>query len=189
MNGSETETLTEVVVANAGPLIALAAVGKLDLLQTLFGQIVIPQAVYDEVVVQGQGEPGSQEVKEANWIGTAHAQDRLAVELLRETLDAGESEAIVLAQELEARYLLLDDGLARRKARLIGLQMTGTLGLLLLAKEARLIAEVALVIDELRQTDFRISDRVCEQVLRKAGEPQPEPSPPALGEEQDDDAN
>ena len=69
-------------------------------------------------------------------------QDRPAIHLLRETLDAGESEAIVLAQQLNARYVLLDDGLARRKARLIGLHMTGTLGILLMARETGLIPAV-----------------------------------------------
>jgi len=158
------------VVANAGPLISLAAVGKLDLLKALFEQILIPQAVYDEVVVQGEGEPGSQEVKEAEWIRAAQVQDQLAVHLLRETLDMGESEAIVLAQELNARYVLLDDGLARRKARLIGLRMTGTLGILLMAREAGLISAVRPILDELRQTDFRMSDRIYQEVLLKAGE-------------------
>jgi len=170
MNGSEREILPELVVSNAGPLITLATISRLDLLRVLFGQIVIPQAVYDEVVVHGEGEPGSQEVDGAAWITTAQVKDRLAVDLLRETLDAGESEAIVLAQELNARYVLLDDGLARRKARLIGLHMTGTLGILLMAKGARLIPAVGLVLDELRQTDFRVSDRVVLEVLTRAGE-------------------
>lgn len=169
MSGSKRE-LPEMVVANAGPLISLAAIGKLDLLKALFEQILIPQAVYDEVVVHGEGEPGSQEVRDAEWIRAAQVQDRLAVDLLRETLDMGESEAIVLAQELNARYVLLDDGLARRKARLIGLRMTGTLGILLMAKEAGLISAVRPILDELRQTDFRMSDRVYQQVLLKAGE-------------------
>jgi predicted nucleic acid-binding protein len=66
------------------------------------------------VVIQGQGEPGSQEVAEAKWIRTIPVKDQLAVTLLRELLDLGESEAIVLGQELDARYVLLDDELARR---------------------------------------------------------------------------
>ena len=170
MNGSKRELLPELVVSNAGPLITMATISRLDLLKALFEQIVIPQAVYDEVVVHGEGEPGSQEIDEATWITTVQVKDRLAVNLLQETLDAGESEAIVLAQELNARYVLLDDGLARRKARLIGLRMTGTLGILLMAKEAGLIPAIRLVLDELRQTDFRVSDRVYREVLTRAGE-------------------
>jgi predicted nucleic acid-binding protein len=164
------EAPLEPVVSNAGPLITLATLGRLDLLKALFGQVVIPPAVYEEVVVRGSGEPGSREVEEAAWIRTRQVTDRLAVQLLRETLDAGESEALVLAQELDARYVLLDDGQARRKARLIGLEKTGTLGILLMAREAGLILAVGPILDELRRTDFRMSDRVYQAVLAQAGE-------------------
>ena len=100
-------------VSNSGPLIALAAVGKLELLHSLFGRICIPEAVYEEVVVRGQGRPGSLEVSVATWIETRAVTDTFSVSLLREELGVGESEAIVLAQELGARYLLLDDEAAR----------------------------------------------------------------------------
>jgi predicted nucleic acid-binding protein len=160
------------VVSNSGPLIALASIGKLSLLRDLFGQVFIPQAVYEEVVVRGRGEPGARETSEATWIKTLTAQDRLSVSLLREELDAGESEAIVLAQELQADYVLIDEAIARRKTRLIGLDMTGTLGVLLMAKEAGLIAAVKPLLDALRQTDFRMGSRVYHQILVKAGEVQ-----------------
>ncbi len=135
MNGSEKEPLLPgPVISDSGPLIALATTGKLDLLKALFDRILIPQTVYDEVVVYGEGEPGSRAVGEAEWIGTLQAEDRLAVDLLRETLDTGESEAIVLAQE------------------------TG------------LIPTVKPILDELRQTEFRMSDRLYQKVLARAGE-------------------
>ena len=170
MNGSEKQAQPDLVVSNAGPLISLSTVSQLDLLRALFGQIAIPQAVYDEVVVHGEGEPGSREVGESDWIKIHHVKGHLAVELLRETLDAGESEAIVLAQELNARHVILDDGLARRKARLIKLRLVGTLGVLLMAKEVGLIPAITPILDELRQTEFRVSDRVYQNVLAKAGE-------------------
>jgi predicted nucleic acid-binding protein len=162
--------LAEPVVSNSSPLIALATISRLPLLKTLFQQIAIPQAVYNEVVVYGAGEPGSTEVAEAQWIHTFQAKDHLAVNLLRESLDAGESEAIVLAQELKARTILLDDALARRKARLIGLRVTGTMGIVLTAKEAGLIPAVQPILDELSKSDFRMSDRVYREVLLKAEE-------------------
>ena len=170
MSGNKKQAQPDPVVSNAGPLISLSTVSQLDLLRALFGQIVIPQAVHNEVVVHGEGEPGSREVGESDWIKIRHVKDHLAVELLRETLDAGESEAIVLAQELDARYIILDDGLARRKARLIKLRLVGTLGVLLMAKEVGLIPAVKPILDELRQTEFRVSDRVYQNVLSKAGE-------------------
>ena len=170
MSGSAQEPPVKPVVSDSGPLIALAAIGRLDLLRALFGQIVIPQAFYEEVVIRGQGDPGSVEVRAAAWIEVRQTKDHLAVNLLREVLDAGESEAIVLAQELSARYVLLDDALARRKTRFIGLPLTGTLGLVLMAREAGLVPVVKPVLDELRQTEFRMSEQVYLEVLTKAGE-------------------
>jgi uncharacterized protein len=126
----------EPLVSHSSPLIALATVGRLQLLKSLFGEVAIPQAVHEEVVVQGQGEPGSKEVAEAEWIRTILIKDQLAADVLQESLDMGESEAIVLGQELRARYVLLDDELARRKADLIGLPVAGTLAVLLMAKRA-----------------------------------------------------
>ena len=79
-------------------------------------------------------------------------------------------EGYVLAQELGARYVLLDDELARRKADLIGLPVAGTLAVLLMAKEAGLIPAVGSVLAELTQIDFRVSERVYTAVLAKAGE-------------------
>lgn len=162
--------LLEPIVSNSGPLITLATIGKLSLLEALFGELFVPQAVYDEVVTYGSGEPGSAEISAAPWIRVHQVQDDLAVHLLRESLGAGESEAIVLAQELRAKYVLIDDALARRKAEHIGLRLTGTLGVLLMAKQAGLIPAVKPILDELRSTDFRMSDRVRQGVLSKAGE-------------------
>lgn len=104
----------------------MATIDRLALLEALFEEIAIPQAVYDQVVAHGSGEPGSAEISAATWIRIYQARDVLAVDLLQESLGAGESEAIVLAQELHARYVLMDDALARRKAEHIGLRLTGS---------------------------------------------------------------
>jgi len=170
MSGRETDTQLGLVVSNSSPLIALATIGQLALLKSLFEQVAIPEAVFEEVVIQGQGEPGSQEVAEAEWIHTVPVKDQLAVNLLQESLGRGESEAIVLGQELGARYVLLDDELARRKADLIGLPLAGTLAVLLMAKQAGLMPTVGSVLADLRQTEFRMSERVYTAVLARAGE-------------------
>lgn len=94
----------------------------------------------------------------------------MSITLLREDLGLGESEAIVLARELNALWLLLDDALARRKANRIGIPVVGTLGVLLMAKNAGLISAVRPVLDDLGKTDFRASQRVLDEVLSKAGE-------------------
>ena len=94
-------------MTNAGPVIALARIGCLDLLQSLYGQLHIPPAVRDEVVTLERGRPGAEQVDTAAWIRTVDVRDVTAVQLLRERLDAGESEAIVLAIQLAADFCSL----------------------------------------------------------------------------------
>jgi predicted nucleic acid-binding protein len=158
------------VVSNAGPLIALASINKLELLRLLFGTIVIPGAVYREVVTMGEGRPGEAEVREADWIQKSKIRNRTMVKLLRDRLDAGESETIVLATEVKADYVLLDERLARRKANLIGLTAIGSLGILLMAKKAGFIPKVSALLLELEQAAFRISADVRSEILQKAEE-------------------
>ena len=94
----------------------------------------------------------------------------LAVQLLREELDSGESEAIVLARELDAVLVLIDERAATRKARGIGLQTVGTLGVLLMAKNKGLVPDLKPLLDSLRQADFRMSDDLYRLVLASVGE-------------------
>ncbi|MEI2689766.1 MAG: DUF3368 domain-containing protein [Anaerolineae bacterium] len=159
-----------IVVANAGPLITLAKIDQFDLLEKLFGTVMVPHAVLEEVVRRGAAMPGAQETMDADWLETRAVADDLAVSILRESIGAGESEVIVLAQELNADLLLLDDALARRKAERVGLNVIGTLGVLLLAKQRGYLEMVKPVLSELQQTDFRASTRVYEEVLARAGE-------------------
>lgn len=106
--------MSDIIIADASCLIGLSKIGKLDVLQKLFGQVVIPEAVYYEVVVRGKGKAGAQEVATANWIEKRNVKNALAVEELRQNLGMGESEAIVLAEECHAQFVILDDAHARR---------------------------------------------------------------------------
>lgn len=151
--------MSEIVVADSSCLIALARSGQLAVLRALFGQITIPAAVYDEVVTQGAGRPGSDEVAKAEWIMTMHVQDQLAVRALRLTLGMGESEAMVLAAETAARFLILDDWRARQSAIGMGLSVIGTLSLLQRAAEKRLIADLETSLERLRQAGFHFVKR------------------------------
>ena len=154
------------IVSNTSPLIALASIGQFGLLRNLFGKIIIPPAVRAEV----QSEAGVAALAAADWIVIQPAQDMLAVQLLREELDSGESEAIVLARELDAVLVLIDERAATRKARGIGLQTVGTLGVLLMAKNKGLVPDLKPLLDSLRQADFRMSDDLYRLVLASVGE-------------------
>lgn len=154
------------IVSNTGPIIALAGIGQIDLLRSLFGSIFIPPVVAAEI----KDEKSLNALSRAEWITVRAVSGGLAVQLLRDELDAGESEAIVLAQEVQAELLPLDERTATRKARSIGLHTIGTLGLLLLAKEQGVIHTIQPMLDALRQTGFHVSIALYHQVLDSAGE-------------------
>src|SRR2546426_5921730 len=104
------------IAADSGPLISLASISLLDLLHSLFDTIHIPNTVYQEVVIAGKGKVGSEEVAGAAWIERRAVKNKSAVaRLIRDQgLDKGESEAVVLAKEMNARLLLVDDRIARK---------------------------------------------------------------------------
>ncbi|BAD84401.1 predicted nucleic acid-binding protein, containing PIN domain [Thermococcus kodakarensis KOD1] len=156
-----------IVVSDSGPLIALAKIEKLELLRELFGEIVIPRAVWAEVVEKGRGRPGSREVSEAEWIKVQDVNDRLSVEILMKEIEIGEAEAIVLARELNADLLVLDERIPRIIAKSLGIKVAGTLALLFIAKERGLLKEdLEPLLLELRTKGVRFSDKVVE-ALRK----------------------
>ncbi len=105
-----------IIVSNTTPLIGLATIRRFDFLRQFFGEIYIPRAVYDEAVVAGKEIGGAKrEISTATWIHTVAVQDRLAVEVLLDELDLGEAETIVLARELDADWVLMDERKGRRK--------------------------------------------------------------------------
>lgn len=159
------------VVCNASPLINLARIGQLALLPRIFGRILVPEAVWQEVVEDGQGQPGAEEVRRAAWVERATVANRLLVHSLRQDLDAGEAEAIALAIEIEADWLLMDERLGRETAHHFGLRYVGLVGILSAAKQRGDIRALRPLLDRLRDVaGFRISSALYEQVLRDAGE-------------------
>ncbi|MGH9941302.1 MAG: DUF3368 domain-containing protein [Pyrinomonadaceae bacterium] len=105
-----------IMVSDTSPLVNLAAIGRLSLLHQLYGKIVIPQAVYDEIVVAGVGLPGATEMPSLDWIEMRDVRDRKLVVAQTLELDLGEAEAIALAIEHKADLLLLDERRGRKVA-------------------------------------------------------------------------
>jgi hypothetical protein len=160
-----------IVVSNTTPLIGLAIVQRFDLLRHLFSEIHIPDAVYDEAVVAGREAGGAKrEVTDASWIKVVSVSDRPAVEAMLDDLDLGEAETIVLARELDADWVLMDEKKGRRKLTQMGLKKVGTLGILLSAKQAGLLPVIRPDIERLRQQGFSLSQTVIDAVLQKANE-------------------
>lgn len=160
-----------IVVSNTTPLIGLASIGQFGLLEQLFGVIYIPEAVFDEVVVAGRDFGGAKrEVSTAVWIKTIPINNRLAVDVLLDDLDLGEAEAIVLAQELDADWVLMDEKKARRKLNQLKMPKIGTLGILLKAKQIGLITTIRPELEILRENGFSISQPVIDTILQAANE-------------------
>lgn len=159
------------VVSNASPIINLAWIGKLNLLHNLYEEIIIPEAVWNEVVIEGADQPGASEVKSAGWIKTIPASNKQLVQALRQDLHAGEAEAIALALETQADLLLMDERIGRESARYFGLNFIGLIGILIEAKGKGLISSVKLHLDELRdRAGFRVRNELYLRVLRDEAE-------------------
>lgn len=159
------------VVSNTSPLINLAAIGQLTLLQPLYGRIVIPQTVYHEMVVMGAGQAGAQEVQQLDWISCATVTDRALVSVLSVGLDPGEAEAIAAAVEFHAELLLIDEQRGRATAQRLGLRVIGLLGILIEAKHRGLVEAVKPLLDALiSRAGFWVRKDLYRRVLQAAGE-------------------
>ena len=160
-----------IVVSDTTPLIGLASIGRLELLRELFEEVYIPQAVFDETVTHGRTESKAKaEVSKAKWIHVVEVKDRLAVNVLLDEMDLGEVETIILASEMNADWVLMDERKGRRKLTQLNIPKIGTLGILLKAKQLGLIPVLKHEIEDLQKSGFSISPSVVEAVLELAGE-------------------
>jgi hypothetical protein len=159
------------VVCNTSPITNLAAIAQLDLLRQVYGEIVIPQAVYDELTALPNPVPGTLEVQTLSWIQVQTVMDQAQVAEFRRKVDLGEAEALALALEVSAERVLIDDAAGRAIALELGLTITGVLGVLLMAKQRQLITAVRPLMDGLiAQAGFWVSDELYQRVLQQAGE-------------------
>jgi predicted nucleic acid-binding protein len=160
-----------IVVSNASPIMNLACVGQLELLQQLYGSVIIPGAVYREITVSGAGEAGAAEVQALEWIQVREVADRALATSLQIELDEGEAEAVALAVELKADLLLVDERRGRAVAARLGLTVIGLLGVLVEAKHQGYLPAIKPVLDALLvQAGFWVSQQLYSYVLQVAGE-------------------
>lgn len=159
------------VVSDTSPIINLARIEHLHLLPELFTEIVIPTAVFDEIAGPGNNEPGSDEVKTASWVKILPAPIQPLLPQLLQDLDQGEAEAIVLALDMKADYVLMDETLGRKIALTYHLQPLGLLGILVLAKQKGLVDAVAPLMDRLQlEANFFIDQRLYQHIKALANE-------------------
>jgi uncharacterized protein len=154
------------VISNATPLINLSLIKQLGLLNQLYGEVLMPPAVRAELLAGGPGRAGVTDVPRAAWIRVMSLRDPRRAELLLTDLDRGEAEVIALAQELDADLVIIDERLARRHAKRLGLNLTGTLGVLLKAKRQGLLPVIKPLIDQLRHGGIWLSDELVAEALK-----------------------
>jgi uncharacterized protein len=160
------------VICDSSTLIHLSEIGRLSLLYEFFGELTVPTAVWREVVEQGRGRPGVEDVEAAlreGWIRVEKVSRQPFLQSLKHELDDGEAEVIALAVESQADLVLLDESEARRVAELFDLQKTGAIGILLRARTQGKIPRLKPELDRLRAS-FWIDDKLYESVLRSVGE-------------------
>ncbi|MGO8674998.1 MAG: DUF3368 domain-containing protein [Limisphaerales bacterium] len=158
------------IICNSGPLIALGILARLDLLNSLFDEVLVPEAVRREIERGGVRLSGVEDFRRADWVRIVPLKGKRD-ELLESLLDAGEAAVISLAREQEASLVLIDERKARKIAREIyGLQPIGTARVLVEAKRKSLLPDIASRFQRLRQEGYWIHDSIVEAALREAGE-------------------
>jgi len=158
-------------ISDSSPLILLAAIGQLELMHRVFGPIVVPPAVWHEVVVDGAGRTGAATVQGAPWLQQRPIPPLPMLPAIA-ALDPGEAEVLHLALSLvsEDVIVILDDLRARRIARELGLVVTGSGGVLGRAKAAGCIVAVRPLLEELRAAGLFLSEAAAHHLLRTVGE-------------------
>jgi len=159
-----------IVVSDTSPIRALAHIGHLDLLASLFGEVVIPPAVAAELE-----RPRSRfvpiDINELPYVQVQAPKNRSGVTELLAILDPGEAEALVLATEIHADAILIDEAAGRTIARQRGLMPLGVLGMLLRAKQKGYVTAISPLLDRLqKELGFFISPEIRSDVLKQANE-------------------
>jgi len=161
------------VISDSSTLIHLTAIGKLDLLRIFYDKIILPTAVWREVVIEGGNRPDTSEIQQAHergWIEILEPSNQTLLRLLKQDLHEGEAEAIALALELDADVILLDETEARQVAALYQLQKTGVVGLLIRAKKQGYITSLRQEMELLRESGFWIDEGLLRRALESVGE-------------------
>lgn len=162
------------VVCNTSPIIGLSVINKLNLLWEIFGEVIIPQAVYDDITGSSKNHLyGYHELNQAvhsNHIKVYKVVNETLVSELYGKLHKGELETIVAAKELKISDVIIDEKAARNFAEAMMLQTTGIIGILMIAKRRNKITEIKRYLEILIDHGYRISRELYCSVLNKCGE-------------------
>jgi hypothetical protein len=161
----------KIVISNSTILINFATIDRLDILHALFKELIIPEAVWDETVLKASRYVSAKRIRESDWIKVKKVHDRNSVKLLRGRLDDGEAEAVSLALELKADFILLDESPAREVAKKLEMNFIGTVGCLIMAKRLGIIENIKSLLNKIiKDAKFWISSDLYWTILKDARE-------------------
>lgn len=158
------------VVVNTTPLIALSHVGQLELLKRMYDEIIIPEAVYEELSIKTESVCKKEVDNSLDWIRVERIKNQMAKDMYKTQLHDGEVEVMILAKETSADVVIIDDANAKKYAKYLKLPVTGTLGVLLRAKQQGHIDRLEPILRQMIEKGIYISANLVEMCLKQAGE-------------------
>lgn len=158
-----------IVISDTTPIVSLIKISRIDLLEKLFGEVCIPEAVFRELTTNTIFESEAEVVKNSLFLKTIPVKNRKSLEILQAAsgLDDGESEAIILADELKSDILVIDERKGRKVAQKLGITITGTIGILIQAHDEKIISteDIKNYLEQLRNSNIRLSDSLIQEAL------------------------
>jgi predicted nucleic acid-binding protein len=161
--------MPKVVISNTSPIFYLHRLGYLELLERLYGEILIPYAVLEELKEGERTGEDVPDIGEYKWIKLRNVAVPSSIKTIPD-LGKGEAEVLALGLEEKEHLLIIDDSLARKIAKLQSLKFTGTAGILVKAKEKGLINELKPILDLLKDKRFFLREKVIADILKLSGE-------------------
>jgi predicted nucleic acid-binding protein len=151
--------MSKTIISDTSCFIILSKIGQLEMLNRLFGNVVTTPEIADEF---GESLP--------DWVEIIAVKDKHKQHLFEVQVDRGESSAMALSLEMEDTLLIIDDYKARRLAKTLNIDYTGTIGILILAKHKGIISSIKPSLERIKETNFRISAELELQALIEAKE-------------------
>ncbi len=162
-----------IVISDTTPIISLLKAEHLELLEKLYGKVLVPEAVYKELTENPVYFKEAKIIKSANYLSVVSVENMKSVNVLRlvSGLDAGESEALIMYDEQKADLLLIDERKGRKVAKQLNVRYIGTAGILMLAYDKGLIqsSEVKSCLDAMLNNNIRLNRKICNAVLLHVG--------------------
>ena len=156
------------IISNTTPILSLLKINKLELLKELYGKVTIPNAVFQEIE-NGNKKQYYQDLTLLHWIEIEEIKNPESMAYFTD-LDSGEAEVLILAKEQKADLVIMDEIMGRRFAKQLDFNLTGTIGILLKAKENRLITSISELLTELTKKGTWLNPKLVSRILKLAGE-------------------